>query len=234
MAVPVLANETEGSAVVAVGALDNDLWMTKYGNVYCDCKAEDFQNGLAEGLRHMAANEDPYLLYCTEGKDRAGFVSALLSCFAGASYDEVLADYMTTYFNYYGVEAGTEKYDAIVESNIIQSLKLAFDVEDLTKVDLKAEASAYMAAIGLTADEIAKLSVNLTNAVQLESVRIETEAVPLEMDTYTVAVGDSLWHIAVKMLGNGNRWGEFYAVNQAVIKNVSLIYPGQKVLFPVK
>ena len=34
------------------------------------------------------------------------------------TYDEVVADYMVTYYNYYGVEPGTDKYDAIANSNI--------------------------------------------------------------------------------------------------------------------
>ena len=90
-----------------------------------------------------------YYVHCTEGKDRAGFVSALLECFMGASYDEVVADYMVTYKNYYGVEPGTDKYEAIAASNIIKSLEKAFGVEDLKTADLKAEAEEYIKEIGL-------------------------------------------------------------------------------------
>ncbi len=227
-----------------------------------DFASADYQINLAEGLRHMAANEGPYLVHCTEGKDRAGFTAALLSCFAGASYEEVLADYMITYYNYYGVEPGTEKYDAIAKSNIIKSLERSFNIENLAAADLKAEAAEYMAEIGLTADEIAQLAANLTNAVQPETAPAEPEAIPAEpetapavpetvpvqsepvpakpeltpsaADTYTVAVGDSLWRIAAKTLGNGNRWSEIYAANQSVIKNASLIYAGQQLLIPAK
>ena len=100
-------------------------------------------------------------MHCTEGKDRAGYVSALLECFMGATYDEVVEDYMKTYVNYYGVEKGTEKYDAIANSNIIKSLKKAFGVDDLSKANLVACATAYMKEIGLTDAEIAKLHENL-------------------------------------------------------------------------
>ncbi|MBQ3533406.1 MAG: 5'-nucleotidase C-terminal domain-containing protein [Oscillospiraceae bacterium] len=126
-----------------------------------DFSAEDFQKGLAEGLKFFAENEGTYLVHCTEGKDRAGFVSALLECLMGATYDEVVADYMETYENYYGVEEGTEKYDAIANSNIIKSLQKAFDVEDLSKADLAKEAEAYLAAIGLSDAEILQLKINL-------------------------------------------------------------------------
>ena len=126
-----------------------------------DFAAEDFQAGLAEGFRYMIENEGPYLIHCTEGKDRAGFTHALLECFMGATYDEVVADYMLTYYNYYGVEPGSEKYTAIAESNIIKSLKLAFGVEDLTTADLSAEAEEYLLGIGLTADEVDALYIAL-------------------------------------------------------------------------
>ncbi len=133
-------------------------------NLGVDFTEQSFKNGLADGLRYMTQHEGPYLVHCTEGKDRAGFVSALLECFMGATYDEVIADYMTTYFNYYGVEVGSEKYTAIANSNIIKSLKTAFGVEDLTTADLKAEAVAYLKEIGLTDAEIEKLHENLSNA----------------------------------------------------------------------
>lgn len=130
-------------------------------NLGVDFTAESFKDGLADGFRYMTAHEGPYLVHCTEGKDRAGFVSALLECFMGAKYNEVCTDYMTTYVNYYGVEVGSEKYTAILESNIVKTLKNAFGVDNLETADLKAEATAYLKEIGLTDAEIAKLAENL-------------------------------------------------------------------------
>lgn len=135
-----------------------------YLNLGVDFQAADFKRGLAEGLRYFANNEGVYAVHCTEGKDRAGFVSALLECFMGASYDEVVSDYMTTYENYYNVEEGSEKYNAIAESNIVRSLSAAFgvDTDDLPYADLRAEAEAYVSGIGLTAGEMAALRANLS------------------------------------------------------------------------
>ncbi len=132
-----------------------------YLNLGVDFAEPSFQAGLAKGLRFFAENEGVYAVHCTEGKDRAGFVSALLSCLMGASYQEVVADYMKTYENYYGVEVDSEKYNAIAESNIIKTLQNAFGVQDLPKADLAAEAADYLAEIGLSADEIAALKANL-------------------------------------------------------------------------
>ena len=40
----------------------------------------------------------------------------------GATYDEVVADYMTTYVNYYHLEEGGEQYEAVKNSNIVSIL----------------------------------------------------------------------------------------------------------------
>ncbi|MBR5345205.1 MAG: tyrosine-protein phosphatase [Clostridia bacterium] len=123
-------------------------------NLGVDFAAEDFRAGLADGFRFLAANDGPYLVHCNEGKDRAGFVSAMLECLMGASADEVTADYMVTYFNYYGVQPGTEQYDIIANANIRKSLATAFGIETIEGADLAKEAEEYLLEIGLTQEEI--------------------------------------------------------------------------------
>ncbi|MBR4457692.1 MAG: tyrosine-protein phosphatase [Clostridia bacterium] len=130
-------------------------------NLGVDFSADEFRAGLAEGIRFIAANEGPYLVHCTEGKDRAGFVSAILECLMGATDEEVTADYMITYFNYYGVQPGTEQYDIIANSNIRKSLAAAFGLETIEGADLQACAEAYLLGIGLTQEEIDAVKANL-------------------------------------------------------------------------
>ena len=133
-----------------------------YVNLGMDFLSEATLNGLAEGMRFIIDNNGPYLIHCNEGKDRAGFVSALLECLMGATLDEVIDDYMVTYYNYYGVEKGTEKYDAVVKNNLIKVLNTTFKVDDVYKADLVAEAEAFlMEDAGLTADEVATLKAKL-------------------------------------------------------------------------
>ena len=133
-----------------------------YLNLGMDFLSETSVTSLAQGMRFIIDGEGPYLLHCNEGKDRAGFVSALLECLMGATIDEVVEDYMETYINYYGVEKGSEKYEAVVNSNIIQALNTGFKVKDVYKADLVAEAEAYlMEDLGLSADEVAALKVKL-------------------------------------------------------------------------
>jgi protein tyrosine/serine phosphatase len=133
-----------------------------YLNLGMDPVAEDFKAGLAQGMRSIISGEAPYLIHCNEGKDRAGFVSAVLECLMGATADEVVDDYMETFFNYYGVEKGTEKYNAVVNSNIIPTLKTIFGVADIYTADLAAEAEAYLIEnLGLSVEEVAELKVKL-------------------------------------------------------------------------
>ena len=133
-----------------------------YLNLGVDFTSDDFKAGLANGLRFFAENEGIYYFHCTEGKDRAGFVAALLECLMGATADEVVKDYMVTYYNYYGVKPeGDDRYEAIANSNIVKTLKTAFEVEDLAKADLAAEAAEYIKAIGLKDEEIDALKKNL-------------------------------------------------------------------------
>ena len=147
-------------------------------NLGVDFTAADFKSGLAEGLRFFAENEGPYLVHCTEGKDRAGFVSALLECYMGAAYDEVVADYMVTYYNYYGVtkEAEPAKYDAILRSNIVKTLQTAFGVEDLKTADLKQEATDFFKELGLTDAELTTLTANLSKKYTGGSTEPETKS----------------------------------------------------------
>ncbi len=120
-----------------------------------------FRGKLAEGLTYMAEHEGPYLIHCTEGKDRCGYVSAMLECLMGATPEEVIADYMVTYYNYYGVEPGTRKYDAISRSNIEKSLAEAFGVKDFRQSDPAKCAEKYLLSIGLSDRTIEAVKKNL-------------------------------------------------------------------------
>jgi hypothetical protein len=148
-----------------------------YVNLGADFLSETTLKGLAEGMRFIIDNDGPYLIHCNEGKDRAGFVSALLECLMGATLDEVIDDYMLTYYNYYGVEKGSEKYDAVVKNNLIKVLNATFKVDDVYKSDLAAEAEEFlMEDAGLTADEVAALKGKLTITLQEIYDVCQTEA----------------------------------------------------------
>ena len=133
-------------------------------NMGVSFKTREFQTGLVEGLTFLSKNEGPYLVHCNEGKDRAGFTSALLSALMGLTYDEIASDYMTSYENYYHVEKGTEQYEAVKRSNIDSMLSFIAGVEtkDLENVDLAAKAEEFLVAIGMEKADIDTLKSKLS------------------------------------------------------------------------
>jgi hypothetical protein len=118
-------------------------------------ESEVLRDGVCRGLRFLAGHEGPYLVHCSIGKDRTGFICALLECLMGATADEVVADYMVTYYNFFGIEPGSDAYEIIANSNIRKILGDIFHVENLSDADLSACAEACLLDLGLTADEIA-------------------------------------------------------------------------------
>jgi LysM repeat protein len=51
---------------------------------------------------------------------------------------------------------------------------------------------------------------------------------------YVIEKGDSLWKIAAKFLGSGNRSPEIFEANREVILDPDKIFPGQKIRIPAK
>ena len=124
-------------------------------NMSTKLDSEEFGHRLAEGCRFMIAHEGPYLIHCTEGKDRTGFASAIIECLMGAEADEVVSDYMKTFYNYYGVKLGSLVYNNIAERNIKKDLATAFHIETIfADVDLSVCAKEYLLEIGMSEEEI--------------------------------------------------------------------------------
>ena len=161
----------EAGIRTVVNMADKEELMTQYENYessnYSNCDiialdmsmdffSDDFTSKLAKGFRYMASHEGPYLLHCNEGKDRTGYACAILECLMGASLDEIIQDYMLTYYNFYGITAESEQYSQIAESNIINTLKKTFGITSMDdkNVDLQACAESYLLSIGLSDDDI--------------------------------------------------------------------------------
>lgn len=141
------------------------------GNVYAmgmglDSQSEDFKQKLAVILREMSEKKGPYLIHCVEGKDRTGFVAALLESLMGAKYWEIKDDYMDSFVNFFHVPVAPGQYDRIGNNNILESMRQMAGIPkggSLKGVDLSKAAETYIKSIGLTDDEIEKIKVNLSN-----------------------------------------------------------------------
>ena len=66
-----------------------------------------------------------------------------------------------------------------------------------------------------------------------EEKKIESD-IRVEVREYIIKKGDTLWKIARKELGNGNRWEYLYKMNKDRIKNPDKLKPGQKIIIPVE
>lgn len=128
-------------------------------NLSANYPSQDFARALAAGLAQMAEHDGPYLVHCVEGKDRTGFVCILLEALAGASYDELQADYMATYANYYGItrDGDPDKYEAICGLNLDGMLTFLAGVDDeadLRSIDYSGPARQYLLDGGMTSEQV--------------------------------------------------------------------------------
>ena len=147
-----------------LSAVRDDLYETGKASILgmtANYRSTAFARTLAEGLAGMSENEGPCLIHCVEGKDRTGFVCALLLALADASPQEILDEYMITFDNYYKItkETKPEQY-AAVEDNAKDFFYCMCDVESgtpLDQMDVKKGAEDYLRRGGLTDEEIAKI-----------------------------------------------------------------------------
>lgn len=94
-------------------------------SVDMDYKSEDFGKKVVKAMVDMSKNEGPYYIHCVDGIDRTGFLCILIDALAGASYEEIVNDYMLSYENYYGLKEANnkEEYDKIKKANIDDVLR---------------------------------------------------------------------------------------------------------------
>ena len=71
---------------------------------------------------------------------------------------------------------------------------------------------------------------------EAEAAVVDDEEVLFEevetASTYTVQSGDTLWAIAEKMYGSGNKYMKIFEANSDTLKNPDKIYPGQELIIP--
>lgn len=132
------------------------------GNFYSD----EFASSVAKGLTSLARNETPYCIHCTEGKDRTGFAAMLLEALMGATLDEIISDYMISFYNYYGIDKEHEprRYQAVLDINLMEMLLHvtgAESVEQLEQIDLESAVTVYLTESGMSQEDIVMLKEKL-------------------------------------------------------------------------
>lgn len=141
-----------------------------------DFFTEESQQCLAQVLRFILNHQGPYFICCNEGKDRTGFVIALIEALCGIPYYQIREDYLVTYENYYRVKKTTPTYDTIAKlcldrqlyilchPNLLDDLQhLDWNRMKLTEENLADAAFNYLHdRVKLTRTEIERLKDMLT------------------------------------------------------------------------
>lgn len=91
--------------------------------------------------------------------------------------------------------------------------------------------TAVVSASEPDADGIKTLTLSEETVETTKTETPEPET-PATKATYTVVAGDCLWNIARKVYGNGAKWPVIFEANKNTIKNINLIYVGQKLVIP--
>ncbi len=133
--------------------------------------SEIFKVGLVIGFRYMIEHEGPYLVHCTYGMDRTGFMIAVLEALMGATTEEIQDDYAKTFSNDFTVVNGkqvalNEQQIDFFKAVVLRNLKAVYhaegiDVPDTKPIDWAAATEKYLGKLGMTPEEVSSLKDRL-------------------------------------------------------------------------
>ena len=162
-----LADKEEKTAsYYSDASLDNAYWREVYEKdgvcelgMSASYYSDDFKSHLADMFRYIIEKDGPFLIHCTEGKDRTGFVCFVIEALAGASIEELENDYMLTYENYYNITKSSNEssYEAIKKvkfDDFIENICQVDDAKEVTEDQLYDGVVVYLTSAGLTETEI--------------------------------------------------------------------------------
>ena len=146
------------------------LW--EEGNVIlcplkADPTADDYNKRLIAALKELPSRPAPYIVHCMEGKDRTGYVCALLEGLCGATYGEIVDDYLITYNNFFHLNPGNspELCNTLVSLRLNTCLMYYAGVKDeaqLPNVDYAKAFAAYLLSHGMNHQQLDALIQVLT------------------------------------------------------------------------
>ena len=129
-------------------------------------KEKEFEAKLAESLRFILNNEGPYLVHCYIGKDRTGFVSALLELLVGAEIGEVQNEFLQSYqCLYLPLKDKGEQLDdeiiGLIRYEICKIMMFTLDLNSEEQLANPENIEKYLQKIGLSDKEIYQLKAKL-------------------------------------------------------------------------
>ncbi len=111
------------------------------------------------------------------------------------------------------------------------------EIEDLgldaSGIDISVEGDTVKLEGAAASDELKeKIILAVGNVEGVGAVEDSTTGGGAEPVFHTVEKGDTLWAIAEKTLGSGNRYNEIFEANRPMLSDPDKIYPGQMLRIP--
>ena len=152
-----LANTKKLPSYVAQMVSNNQVITCHLGADYTDAENMD---AIGNGLKTMIEKDGPYLIHCSLGRDRTGSVCALLEALCGASYEEIVSDYMESYKRLHNIDMDPNSLQyKLFKRRIDDTIEVGFCIKknDFSKSNLQACAQAYLIKCGMTTEQVKKL-----------------------------------------------------------------------------
>lgn len=127
--------------------------------------SQGFLEDMRNGLDFISERSGPYLIHGTQGAERAGYVCMVLEALMGASREEILADYLRSYADYYQLSPDSETWRAVEEQaeGCLMLFTGYWSEAALEKADLAQAAEGYLLrTVGLTQEQVDLIRAHLS------------------------------------------------------------------------
>ena len=130
-----------------------------------DFSSAESMAALRDGLVSLSRAEGPYFIHCSLGRDRTGFVCALLEALCGADYNEIIDDYMKSYDDLHDIDMDPDslQYQLFLERlyDMFERF-IGLGRDEIKTADLRSAARDYLIRCKMTEDEIDRLIRSIT------------------------------------------------------------------------
>lgn len=136
-------------------------------NMGHDYPSDAFLEDMYNGLDFLTERPGPYLIHGTEGVERTGYVCMVLEALMGASKEEILADYLRSYEDYYRLDKNSKDYKA-AQRQAVSNLLTFTGAENETALDTldlaQATRTYLLEQVKLSETQIELLKLHLSGA----------------------------------------------------------------------
>ncbi len=129
-------------------------------------------------------------------------------------------------------EAIKNEIESSFENEPVQGLVVTVNDGEVVLAGVAADDATREKVILIAGNVEGVESVNADQLVTTEMIEASNERETPEPNFYTIQDGDTLWAIASKHYGDGNKYEDIVAQNLEVIKDADKIYPGQTIRLP--